>query len=203
MLAVTMPKRLSPSVAKSSCVRCEGRRLVFNQMLGKSIPCPECARRARRDSGPLQDLTRTAALKRKENRLVARAVALAIMQEGDPKLAQLDAYFATTDRIMQRWAVGMGDGISDPDIDPVARPPALDDATQVVVDQIVQHSNFAISGFLRQWYCSPVPCRTMAEHRGIAHSEIYRELKAVLSYLRFRFETSGHADLIALVKGQL
>lgn len=220
MAAVTMSKNAHRSVSRSMCVRCEGRRLVWNQMLGKSIPCPACSRRAKQDAGPLKALTKNAAQKRQENRLVARAVAVAILEVQQPQLAKLSPAHATTDRIMQRWATGMGSGLpyTTDELEQLAEeaaeqidtftakqsnPPALDDATQVVIDLIVQHAPDSIGVFIRQWYCSPIPCRTMAQQRGIAHSEIYRELHAVLGCLRRLFLESRHADLIALVNGQL
>lgn len=153
------------------------------------------------------------------NRLVARAVGLQIAAAVGSRLRQVDPFFATTDRIMQRWAVGHGSGLpkTDEDWDKAAakaldadvfspepaRPPGLDDATQVVIDGILRRSPLAIREFVRQWWLSDVPCVVLAEQRAIRHEDIYDEWRAVLGYLRQEFEMSKHADLVAMVNGRL
>lgn len=188
-------------------------------MLQKSIPCPQCRRKSRRDSSGLKIIT--AAEKRRMNRLVQRAVQIeisAVMGLGE-RIRRADPFYATTDRIMQRWAVGHGSGLpkTDEDWDKAvvkaldadvfspepSRPPGLDDATQVEVDRIVQHSPQAIQMFARQWYCSDVPCVVIAQQRGIRHEDVYGEWRASLLYLKQRFEVSGHRDLVALVNGRV
>lgn len=139
--------------------------------------------------------------KRRMEQLVRRAVGLELAAAAGFKNRRADPHYASTNRIMERWAVGIGSGLPNPDEDRVSRPPPLDNETQIVVDKIVQHSPRHIQMFVRQWYCSPVPCVVLAQQRGIHHSEIYDEWRAVLAYLKERFEESAHAPLMTLVKG--
>jgi len=201
------------------CEHCKDRRLVWSELLRKSIPCPQCRRKPRQDSSGLKLIT--AVEKRRMNRLVQRAVQIEIaaaMGLGD-RIRRADPFYATTDRIMQRWAAGNGSGLPKTDEDWEAaatkaldadvfspepsRPPTLDDATHVEVEHIVQRSPQAIQMFVRQWYCSDVPCLVIAKQRGIRHEDVYVEWRAVLGHLKLQFETSGHRDLISLVNGQV
>lgn len=199
------------------CAHCDGRRLVWNVLLGKSIPCPQCRRKPRQDPSGINAIT--AAEKRRMNRLVARAVGLEIAAAVGSRVRQVDPYLATTDRIMQRWAVGHGSGLpkTDEDWDKAvvkaldadvfspepSRPPGLDDATQVVIDLIVHGSPVLIKAFVRQWYLTDVPCVVLAQQRGIHHEDVYMEWRATLNFLRVVFLGSPHADLVALVNGRL
>lgn len=199
------------------CVRCNGERRVHNEMLKKLIPCPQCRRYPRQDASGIQQIT--AAEKRRMNRLVAREVGLIMAEAAGSRVLRMDPDLASTDRIMQRWATGHGSGLpkTDEDWDKAvtkaldadvfspepARPPGLDDATQSVIDRIVRESPEAIKAFVRQWWQSDVPCSVMAEQRAIRHEDIYNEWRAVMNHLRPRFLNSGHADLVALVKGSL
>lgn len=137
------------------------------------------------------------------NRLVGRAVALELVRAGVHEAPLLDAFYSPTDRIMQRWAVGMGDGLPDADVDPQSRPPPLDDVTQGLIDRIVQKSPTTIGYFVRQWYCSPVPVTTMAALRGMDSRKLYDVWKEVLLYLKAHFELTRHPDLINLLTGRL
>lgn len=214
-----MPNYFEPVTSRAErCAHCHDRRLVWNELLQKSIRCPQCARKPRQNSSGLKAIT--AVEKRRMNRLVARAVGLEVARALGSRLVEPGAVISTTNRIMERWAVGYGDGLprTDEELDQLAKdaqehddtfaakqslPPPLDDATQVVIDRIVQHSPIEIRIFAQQWFCSSVPCVTMAKIRGLHHEEIYEQWRATLRYLKFQFETSDHADLVRLVNGRL
>lgn len=196
-----MPTMIRRTKVKG-CEACDFRGLIFNTMLKKSIRCPYCMRRARRDGSGLQAVN--AAEKRRNIRERARMEALAFLAATSYYRAPLLAtQYLPIDRIMQRWAVGMGDGLPDPDNDPQSRPPPLDDATQVVVDLIVQHSPRDDRWFVRQWYCDPVPVCVMARQRAMDPPKLHDVHESVLACLRSRFQSSRHADLIALLTGRL
>jgi len=198
-MTTCMPKRhkFKNRPKARGCERCEFRGLIFNQLLEKSIPCPYCRQR-RYDNTGLKLLT---AAERRHNLRLAeqREAHWKLARESNYSAPLLAAVLDPVNRIMERWAVGMGDGLPDPDQDPQARPPPLDDGTQVVVDQIVQHSEGSIQWFVRQWYCSPVPVMVMARERSVSSRKLHSMHEAVLEYLEDRFRASRHADLIVLL----
>lgn len=197
------------------CTRCRDARIVWNSVMQRIIRCPQCTTRVpRSDSSGLRQVTAAEARRRK--RAVALVVAEAVLGSG-VRVARLDPEFITTNRVWERWRVGTGEGLprtledwaeaeeeaveqDDTFSAPESLPPPLDDVTQSVIDQIYEHSPRHMNKFIREWYCSPLPCMTMARQRGIGHEAIYLELHGVLRYYRQRFERSGHADLIAMVR---
>lgn len=150
----------------------------------------------------LNKLKPTAADVRKNNRLLARAVALEVIRGGDHRLATLDMELMPTDRVMQRWSVSIGSGLprDEWDDDPRSRPPPLDDVTATVVDQIVLRAPTRTKGLIKDWYKTPAASTVIANRMGISRSGLYLEWRAALTYVKFRALESKHADLIKLVK---
>lgn len=146
-------------------------------------------------------------------------------------LARLPRDLLTVYRIMERWPVKQGSGLpwtdedhqrhgdlariaseqSDTFSEPPTKPPALNDATQTVIDQIVQHMyrQFHFTGrlvradrcecLIHEFWCQEVPLSIMAKKRGLSEEGILLEMRAVLGMLRADFLCSADEDLITLV----
>jgi hypothetical protein len=140
--------------------------------------------------------------RRKINRTLSRAIGLEILRGGNSQLRQLDEELMPTDRIMQRWAVSIGSGFATDEWDdrPVSRPPPLDDATAIVVDQSIMKGSPRYSRIVRSWYKTPAPSATIAESLGLSRSGLYLEWRCSLFYFRSRFIGSGHPDLVAMLE---
>lgn len=140
--------------------------------------------------------------KRKVNRILARAVALAVVREGK-KLDQLDIELIPTNRILERWAVVTGSGMASDEWDDSrkSRLDPLDDATAIVVDQIIlKATNKRYSFLVRQWYCGTGSSTTIAQRLGVSRTGLYFEYRCALFYFREQFLNSGHADLVNLAE---
>lgn len=137
------------------------------------------------------------------NRVLARAVALEIIRGGDTRLGRLDLELMPTHRVLERWAVGSGDGIPSDEWDDSrksSRMPPLDDATHIVVDQTIMKGQSPYKPLVRQWYCGTGSTTTMAERFGLNRSGLYFEWRCSLFYFRDRFRATGHGDLISLLE---
>jgi hypothetical protein len=138
---------------------------------------------------------------RKLNRVLARAVGLEIIREGSQKLAQLDLVLIPTNRILERWAVGSGDGIPSDEWDDSrkSRLSPLDDGTHIEVDRIILKAPPIYSRMARQWYCGIGNTTALAQSLGLTRTGLYLEWRCTLFYLKDAFERSGHHDLVSLV----
>lgn len=211
---------------------------------GRTLTAPSSASKCsvatlrRNDSSGLKDLTASEA--RRVNMLVARAVSAELLRcSVVPGLPDLPHDLLSTERINERASVGHGSGLplTEEDVDRIveveqqhedtftsrqSRPPALDNATQSAVDEILgpdpsrrarDHRGvwispprppsavpFSVALFYWQWYCQPITCVTMAQQRGLTMKELHDERLKVLHHLRVRYLHSPHADLIALVR---
>lgn len=239
-----MPSRVkSPKKPKAKgCERCNFTGKTYNVRLAKFILCVHCTRKPRMDKTVLKELT--AAERRKvDNLLVNAPVSVARAQL--VLAVELPDGLLTTDRVLQRWAVGHGSGLpysddeldqmaeaaaehSDTFADELAKPPALDDATQTVIDQIVgpdpEHRvssrlldadpsareyrrlrrlrslSVRSAAFVWQWYCKPIPCAVMSEQRAIDEQGLRSLWFAELREVRGRLLASGHEDLVDLIQ---
>jgi len=109
---------------------------------------------------------------------------------------------ATTDRICQRWAVSVGLGLpTNQWMDGIAsRPPPLDDATAIVVDQIILKSPPRTRRVAVKWYRTQLPQPVIAEQLGLSERTLITVWKLTLNYLQWRFLESKHADLLAALR---
>jgi hypothetical protein len=140
--------------------------------------------------------------KRRVNRVLARAVALSIIRDGG-QLDQLDIDLLPTNRLLERWAVGVGDGIPSDEWDDTrksSRLPPLDDVTAIVVDQAIMRGLPRYRSLVRQWYCGTGSSTTIAERFGVTRKGLYFEWRCSLLYYRDQFRATGHQDLIALLE---
>lgn len=139
--------------------------------------------------------------KRKVNRILARAVALEIIREGDKRLSQLDLELLPTHHVLERWAVSVGDGLSDKwDDSRKSRLSPLDDATAIVVDQVILRALPRYKALVRQWYCGKGSSTTIADRLGVTRSGLYFEWRCSLRYFGQQFMATGHSDLISLLE---
>jgi ribosomal protein S27E len=214
-MTVLPPEVRGSPVVYVPCLRCGDARIVWNAVLQRIIRCPACTLRLpRNDPSGLRQVTAAEARRRK--RAVALVVAEAITGS-TVRISRLDPEFITTNRVMERWQAGNLSGLprtnedwaeleqaaveqEDTFTSRPSLPPQLDDATAVVVDQTYEHSPPVIYEFVSEWYRYDVPIEVMCKRRRLNRDEIYQEWHAVLRYLRQKFERSGHADLIAMVR---
>jgi hypothetical protein len=144
----------------------------------------------------IDDLERSEVLPRRATPSAAEVMYLRHVM-GLPATRGLESHpeLECTNRIMRRWAVSQGSGLpSDSwDDDPKAQEPPLDDEMAIKVDRIVQHDlvpkyhTLAVS-----WYKSQAPREVIARKMGLpGRSSLYPEWRAMLSYLRGRFQGVG------------
>jgi len=98
-----------------------------------------------------------------------------------------------TDRILQRWAVSIGDGLPTDrwDDTPGAQLSALDDDTAVIVDQMILRAPENKREFIKKWYKTSAPRAIIARDLKIPRSDLNLEWFSVLEYCRERLEALG------------
>lgn len=106
------------------------------------------------------------------------------------------------DRIMQRWDTAHRGGYPiDEDKDPISRPPALDDDTAMVVDDIINHDTPPASRkILVAWYRSDLPTYKLADKLGVTPRSLTKQHQLALHFLKFRFECSNNLTLLRLLR---
>lgn len=105
----------------------------------------------------------------------------------------LDPRLMPTDRHMQRWAVGQGSGIPDPDraLFPESRLTPLPLDVDILTDQIVLTSPDHWRRFLVCWYRSDCSVEQLAVDLGMKRDKLFIERRIVLAYLLGRLTASG------------
>jgi hypothetical protein len=111
----------------------------------------------------------------------------------------------SSDRICQRWAVTQGDGLKrELWEEPVrSRATPLDDATAIVVDQIILRAPGRTRRFVQLWYKTPRPRQTIALEFHMSDRSVWVCWKLSLNYLQYRFGESDHVPLLALLQASL
>jgi hypothetical protein len=142
-----------------------------------------------------------AAIKRRINQAVRTAVALEIVREGGKQFRQLDEELMPADRIMQRWAVSIGNGMPSEDweLQPKSRPTALDDESSMIVDHLVQRAPIRYRMLLLPWYKGTGSSTTIQEKLGVTRHGLYLEWRCALFYMRQEILRTGHQDLIDML----
>lgn len=131
----------------------------------------------------------------------ARSIVKAVLYElHTPGVIELD--LLSTDRIMQRWAVANGSGLPTDvwDDTPRARPPALDDDTAMLVDEIVRKSPPKTRRIVVAWYRKPIPTKVLAEQMGMSARSLEGAWKLSLNFLKWKFEESRNLTLLRLLR---
>lgn len=97
-----------------------------------------------------------------------------------------------TDRVLQRWAVSVGDGLHDLPWQEVTRSqvPVLDDQMAIVVDQLILRAPPRTRELTELWYRTPLPREALARKLHVHRDTLYVRWNASLSYFRSRFESS-------------
>jgi hypothetical protein len=105
----------------------------------------------------------------------------------------LDPRLMPTDRHMQRWAVGQGSGIPDPEraLLPVSRLTPLSPDVDIATDQIVLSSPTHWQHFTYRWYRSDCSVDQLAQEFGISRDKLFFERRLVLAYLLGRLTAAG------------
>jgi hypothetical protein len=105
------------------------------------------------------------------------------------------------DRIMQRWDTAHRGGYPmETDKDPISRPPALDDQTTIVVDDIVRVTPPLSRRIIMLWYRSETPNYLIARQLNCTPESLNEQYKLVLYFLRYRMVETGHLTLARLLK---
>jgi hypothetical protein len=105
----------------------------------------------------------------------------------------LDPRLMPTDRHMQRWAVGQGDGLPAPDraLFPVSRLTPLSPDVDILTDQIVLSAPSHWQRFIIRWYRSDCSVAQLAAELGMARDKLFVERRIVLAYLLGRLSAAG------------
>lgn len=124
-----------------------------------------------------------------------------VQQQMLERAVTLPAELATTDRVLQRWAVSIGTGLPSEDWrDLPARPPPLDDDTAIVVDQTILRSPERTRKLVRGWYCTDQPNHVLAARLKLTERTLICAWHVSLWYLQQRFLASKHPTLLSLLR---
>lgn len=110
--------------------------------------------------------------------------------------------YATTDRVLQRWAVSIGMGLPTQlwQDGMVSRPPPLNDDTAIVVDQLILKSPEKTKRLVRAWYCTSMAQPALADRFNLTERTLITAWLLSLHFLRYRFSESQHKPLLALMR---
>lgn len=111
----------------------------------------------------------------------------------------------TTERIMQRWSVANGSGLSTErwDDSRKSKPAPLDDDSAYTVDMIVNRCPSKTAGIIRAWCNSPLPTSVISAKHGMSPRSFEKGWVVALYFLKWKFETSGHPTLIRMLQIRL
>jgi hypothetical protein len=172
-----------PTLKRSACEHCEGKRRVWSATLRSWIACPRCRPRHQRlDTGALIELTQRA-------QPTAHEIIIALADRG--RHYGLPPELAPTDRLLERWAVTQGSDdclLQWTDIPMRSRPPPLPDGLAIMVDQIILHSWDQPRRLVVRWYLVPGESVTvLARSLGVHRDCLYLRWHSTLWYMRRRF----------------
>jgi hypothetical protein len=103
----------------------------------------------------------------------------------------------TTDWILERWAISVGDGLRGMPWEDVPRSkvPPLNDQCAIVVDQLVMRSGDSTKRLVGYWYRTALAKTVIAQKLGVNRDTIYFRWNSALWYFRDRFIQSPLSDL--------
>lgn len=153
----------------------------------------------------MKDRPTNGAERRAVNQLLRQALALELIRKGDWKLRLLDDELRGADRVCQRWAISVGSGmfVEQWDETPVSRLSPLDDATAILVDQIILRSPERVRRLILPWYKGTGSTTTLERKLGVDRDALHLEWRASLFYLKRCFEQTGYPDLLKLLEVRL
>jgi hypothetical protein len=100
---------------------------------------------------------------------------------------QLPAPLLVTDRVMQRWARSIGDGLPSEEWDEGKTPSRLsplDDELAIQIDRIVLAAPQHLRQMFQLWYKTPLPVNEIGRRFGVDRDEVIRRWKAALEWIR-------------------
>lgn len=105
----------------------------------------------------------------------------------------VDPRLMPTDRHMQRWAVGTGTGLPNPDraLMPRSMLTPLPPPEAIITDQIVLKSPLYWRRFTFLWYRSDCSVDQLGDELGMSRDKVYIERRICLSYLLGRLTGAG------------
>jgi len=121
---------------------------------------------------------------------------------GDTTTGVLERELLPVDRILQRWAVANGSGLAEEcwDDTPTARPPALDDDTCMLVDEIVRLCPPKTRHIVVSWYRKPLPTKLIAMQMNMSPRSLETAWRLSLNFLKWKFEQSNNLTLARLMR---
>lgn len=105
----------------------------------------------------------------------------------------IDPRLFTTDGHMQRWAVGQGTGLPNPEraLRPKSTLPPLAPEVAILTDQVVLSSPRPWQRFVVLWYRSDCSTDQLLERLALSRDKLYIERRLVLAYLLGRLTAVG------------
>jgi hypothetical protein len=134
--------------------------------------------------------------RRREQTAIAAGVVL-----DDFKFPDVPNHLLTTQRVLERWGYD-GSGLESEYRDEfrVAKPPPLDPGTYTAVEQRINTAPDRVRRFVYDWYRSSNPGYVTEVRRGMSRRQVGRMRIDILHAMKARFLTSGHGDLVALIR---
>jgi hypothetical protein len=111
--------------------------------------------------------------------------------------------FATTDRILQRWAVSIGTGVQSDqwqDMPPRSRPPPLDDHSAIIMDQIVMRSQPKTKAIIFKLYRTDLPNSAIASMLNLTESTLQVAWEMSLLFTQKRILDSNDPALLEMLR---
>jgi hypothetical protein len=111
--------------------------------------------------------------------------------------------FASTDRIMMRWASSVGMGLQSDqwqDVELKSKAPPLDDHTSILVDTIVMKSPPKTKSFLMKWYRTNLPGDVIAEQLNLTPATLLTAWNMSLLFTQKRIVDTNDKSLLALLR---
>jgi hypothetical protein len=132
-----------------------------------------------------------------------RQAALRREEDDGARCAVCPPEFATTDRVMQRWAASIGSGLQSDkwqDVELKSKVPPLDDHTSIIVDQIVMGGPPKTKAFNLKWYCTNLPGGVIAKQLNLTEATLLTAWHMSLLFMQHRFVKSGDKSLLAMLR---
>lgn len=117
----------------------------------------------------------------------------------------LESELVPVDRILQRWAVSIGEGFPSEEWDDrrLSLPPPLDDELSVIVDREVMHAPPKTRRVIFEWYRTPMPAEALARKMELSRYAVYVTWRLALNYMRYRFEGTRNKGLAQILNAEV
>lgn len=132
-----------------------------------------------------------------------RLAALRREEDDGARFAAVPPEFATTDRVLQRWATSVGMGLQSDkwqDVELKSKAPPLDDHTAIIVDQIIMKSPPKTKAVIVKWYRTDLPGSAIARQLNLTPATLLTAWKMSLLFTQKRFMDSNDRSLLAMLR---